>query len=595
MSSNATSGQGWLDLGTLRDVLTRRQRRGALVLLGMMALGMVLETLGIGLVVPVIALMTQPNLTDGYPWLEPVLAAVGHPTQERLVVGAVGVLVAVYLVKAVYLVVLAWRLNAFVFDVQANTSRRLFGGYLRQPWPFHLQRNSAELIRNATSETTLLTHEVLLPGMKLVSEGLVVLGIAAILFLIEPVGALIVMTILGGAAWGYQRLTRRQVLLHGQARHRHEAKRIQHLQQGLGGAKEVKLLGREAQFLAEYDHHNSGFARAGRWHNTLLQFPPLWFEVLAMAGLLGLVGAMVAQGKGMAALLPTLGLFAAAAFRLMPSANRVMDGIQKLRYGHAVVQTIGAELALLEEPAPRPTARVSEAFRREIRVEGVRYRYPGAPSDALAGVSLVIPRGAAVGMIGDSGAGKTTLVDVILGLLEPTAGRVLVDGADIRDDLRGWQDRLGYVPQSIFLTDDTLRRNIAFGLHDEAIDDAAVARAVRAAQLEAFVALLPEGLDTQVGERGVRLSGGQRQRIGIARALYHDPPVLVLDEATSSLDAGTEQSVMQAVEALHGEKTIIIVTHRTSTVVHCDRLFRIDGGRIVEEGSFESLVPARTG
>jgi ABC-type multidrug transport system fused ATPase/permease subunit len=219
----------------------------------------------------------------------------------------------------------------------------------------------------------------------------------------------------------------------------------------------------------------------------------------------------------------------------------------------------------------------------DIRLAGVSYAYPSAATRALDDLTLRIRKGESIGFVGPSGSGKSTLVDVVLGLLAPTAGQVLVDGENIQDNLRAWQDQIGYVPQSIYLTDDTLRRNVAFGLANEAIDDAAVRRAIRAAQLEEFVASLPDGLETLVGERGIRLSGGQRQRIGIARALYHDPAVLVLDEATSALDTATESGVMQAVTALHGSKTILIVAHRLSTVAHCDRLCRLEQGRIVAE------------
>jgi ABC-type multidrug transport system fused ATPase/permease subunit len=229
------------------------------------------------------------------------------------------------------------------------------------------------------------------------------------------------------------------------------------------------------------------------------------------------------------------------------------------------------------------------AFSKAIVLEGVSYRYPSTVAAALSDITLKIPRGASIGFVGGSGAGKSTLVDLILGLLTPTTGQVRVDEVDIQTNLRGWQDQIGYVPQTVFLTDDSLRRNVAFGLSEDQIDDSAVQRALRAAQLEEFVNSLPEGVQTHVGERGVRLSGGQRQRIGIARALYHDPQVLVLDEATSALDTATEEGVMAAVNRLIGEKTLIIVAHRLSTVARCDRLFRLEKGRIVDEGSFQSI------
>ena len=273
-----------------------------------------------------------------------------------------------------------------------------------------------------------------------------------------------------------------------------------------------------------------------------------------------------------------------AAFRVMPSANRVLSGIQSVLFSLPAIETLHSQLSLLS-PIPAMQQGVPMPFENNLEINQVSFRYPSVEAQSLSGVSLVIPRGTSVGFIGGSGGGKSTLVDIILGLLTPASGTVRVDGLDIQASLRGWQDQIGYVPQSIYLTDDTLRRNIAFGLSADKIDEAAVLRTIRAAQLEQFVADLPKGLDTMVGERGICLSGGQRQRIGIARALYHNPAMLVLDEATSALDSATERAVMQAVSALKGNKTIIIVAHRLSTVEHCDRLYQLEMGRVVKEGS----------
>jgi ABC-type multidrug transport system fused ATPase/permease subunit len=330
----------------------------------------------------------------------------------------------------------------------------------------------------------------------------------------------------------------------------------------------------------------------GQFLATLQQLPRLWLELLAIAGLAILVISMLAQGRALEALLPTLGLFAAAAFRLMPSVNRVLTSVSSLRYALPVIHTVHAELELTAPEATKARVAIM-AFREELKVQNIAYAYPGAHDAALKEISLFVRCGESVGIIGGSGAGKSTLVDILLGLLTPDSGEVRVDGQDIQHALRGWQDQIGYVPQSIFLTDDTLIRNVAFGLPSRQIDTAAVWRAIRAAQLEEFVQTLPQGLDTMVGERGVRLSGGQRQRIGIARALYHDPAMLVLDEATSSLDTATERGVMQAVRALHGAKTTLIVAHRLSTVQHCDRLYRLEHGRVVQEGTPETMLVSR--
>jgi ABC-type multidrug transport system fused ATPase/permease subunit len=357
----------------------------------------------------------------------------------------------------------------------------------------------------------------------------------------------------------------------------------------LGGVKDVKLLGREEDFLHQYHTHNKGSTYIGQLQATLQAIPRLGLELLAVLGLALLVFVMIGQGQSLDALLPTLGLFAAAAFRMLPSVNRVLSAIQSVRFSVPVVDTMYSELRMLEL-APSPQRGPPLRLGNTLTLEGVCFQYPSAEAMAIRDVSLSIERGSSVGFVGGSGAGKSTLVDIILGLLTPGSGTVAVDGTDIQSNLRGWQDQVGYVPQTIFLTDDSLRRNIALGLSSETIDEAAVRRALRSAQLAEFVDGLPDGLDTVVGERGIRLSGGQRQRIGIARALYHDPPVLVLDEATSSVDTATEADIMSAVRALRGDKTILIIAHRLSTVEHCDRLFCLDQGRVSTEGEAATVL-----
>jgi ABC-type multidrug transport system fused ATPase/permease subunit len=574
------------------DLLTPVEQRNAVMLLGLMIIGMVLETLGVGLVIPALALLTQQDLAHNYPTLQPALQALGNPSQKTLVIGGMLVLVGVYLIKALFLAFLAWRQIHFAYGVQAQLSQRLFTVYLHQPYTFHLQRNSAQLIRNAVGEIGIFTYNGIMPGMLLLTESLVLLGLCSLLLVVEPLGALIVVSVLGTTAWGFYRLTRERITRWGQVRQHHEGLRIQHLQEGLGGAKDVKLLGREANFLEQYRVHNVQSARVGQLHATLQQLPRLWLELLAVSGLAILVISMLMQDRALEAVLPTLGLFAAAAFRLIPSVNRMLSAAQSLRYSLPVIDTLHTELNLVT-PEMADTQKPVKPFHTALELSLVTYAYPNAAEPALKDISLTIQHGESIGFIGASGAGKSTLADILLGLLTPDSGEVRVNGRSIQENLRNWQDQIGYVPQSIFLTDDTLRRNVAFGLAEDQIDNGAVTRAIQAAQLEELVASLPDGLETLVGERGIRLSGGQRQRIGIARALYHDPAVLVLDEATSALDTATEEGVIQAVTALQNSKTIIIVAHRLSTVAHCDRLYLLKQGRVVAEGTLAEILASK--
>lgn len=562
----------------LLALLEPAQLRAALILLFLMLIGMVLETLGIGLIIPMLAIVTEPAAASRFAFLGDLLARFGSTSPESSIVIMLGLLVAVYAVKAVFLAYLAWRQAHFVFAIESGLSRRLYAGYLRQPFTFHMQRNSAILIRNVTTGVGQFAGAIMAANV-LASELLVLGGIAALLIYAEPLGAALVGGALGLAAYSFHHFTKERILRWGGARQYHEGQRIQRLQQGLGGVRDVKMLGREMEFISQYEVHNASNARIGRRQSMVTALPRLWLELLAVIGLVGLVFVMLYQGKPVEAVVPTLGLFAAAAFRLMPSVNKFLLGVQNLRYNLPVIETLYQEKHIIESDLGIESAS-SEVLpcKNALALEDVNYAYPGCASNVLKSVSLSIPCGSSAGFIGSSGAGKSTLINIILGLLTPTSGCVMADGFDIQKNLRGWQNQIGYVPQSVFLVDDTLRRNIAFGISDDQVDEAAVNKAVEAAQLSGFIAGLPDGLDTVVGERGVRISGGQCQRIGIARALYHDPQILVLDEASSALDSATEEAVMASVRALHNSKTVLIIAHRLSTIAHCDAVYQLDGG-----------------
>jgi ABC-type multidrug transport system fused ATPase/permease subunit len=572
------------ELHDLWKLVTPDQRRQFASLLVLMFFGAVLEMAGISLLLPALALMTQPDIVSRSPLAQPLLSFLGSPSQAALVILAMLALVVVNGIRVGFLVLVAWRQTRFVKQFVIRLSEHLYSGYLNQSYTFHLQRNSAQLIRNTTGEVAVVAGSVQ-AMLGLLSEGMVLTGITGLLFLVDPLGILVVLSFLGSAAWWVHRRTRLRIVEWGLQREHHDGMRIQQLQQGLGGVKEIKLLGIEGHILKQYRPHNQGSARATQRHTFVQALPRLWLELLAICGVGILVIIMLLQGSPVQALVPSLGLFGAAAFRLMPSVNRILGAVVGIRYGMPALHNLTAEQASFTEPhEPAQTVRSQTWFSNSIEVNHLVFTYATGHRPALDDVTLSIPAGSSVGFVGGSGAGKSTLIDVILGLLQPSAGAVIVDDVEIRDHLRAWQGQLGYVPQSIYLTDDTLRRNIAFGLPEEQIDDHAVDRALSLAQLDVFVQSLPDGLNTLVGERGVRLSGGQRQRIGIARALYYDPPVLVLDEATSALDNATEEGVMEAVNALHGKKTLLIVAHRLTTVAKCDLICRLEHGKVVAYG-----------
>jgi ABC-type multidrug transport system fused ATPase/permease subunit len=565
----------------LRQLLGPAARRElAVLVVPIVVVGSMLETLSVGAIMPAIILLAQPHAANRYPLFESTLQSLGlQPGASHVMLGA-GALVVIHAVKAAFLAFLAHRQYRFVFAVQLDLSHRLFSTYLGQPWLFHLQRNSAQLTRNLVNEVNLVALIGLQAMLTLLSESLVLACLGALLLTVEPVGALAFAALLAVASWGFHRLTHATTAHAGVARQFHEGLRLQDLQEGLAAVREIKLLGCEQEFAERYRVHSVGSAEAGRWLATLQQLPRLWLELVAVVSLALLVAALAGQGMAPALLLPVLGMFAAAGFRLMPSVQRLMNARQALHYARPAIEVLHAELAL-ETTAHADSACLPLApLRTRIEVNNVTYTYPGSPKPSLADTSLAVARGEWVAVVGASGSAKSTLVHIVLGLLTPDHGHVRVDGTDIRNARRAWQDQVGFVPQSTCLIDDTVRRNIAFGVPDDRIDTEAVWRVLHAVRLAEFVRDLPEGLDTPLGERGVRLSGGQVQRIGLARALYRDPAVLVLDEPTSALDVATERQVLESIRA-HGPRTVLLVAHRPSTVAHCDRIYTLEHGRVV--------------
>jgi ABC-type multidrug transport system fused ATPase/permease subunit len=568
-------------------ILSLKERRKLIGVFVLLVFGTLLETFSLGLVVPTIGLLTSKDYLASHPRLNEFL---NYPSQSQFVVGAMMLLVAAYLIKSLFLIASMWIQFSYSSSVTKRIGRKLFENYLRQPYTFHLQRNSANLIRNAQFSASVMSGTVD-PVLSIASDVLVMTSMVLLMLFIEPKGTIITAVVFGLSSLIFRKITSTRIRSWGESQVFHKGMTIQHLQQGFGAVKDVKILGREEYFVNQYSEHLEGAANVLKRFSFAQVVPRFGLEVLTIFGIATLVSTMLLSGDSTTSIWPVLGLFGAAAFRLLPAVNRLILSFQTISLNKPLVSGVYDDLIL--KVKEQKSVESLKHFQFALMVEDLSFSYASTPTQALSSVSICISRGEAVGLVGPSGSGKSTLVDILLGLLEPTSGRVLVDGTDIHNNLRGWQDQIGYVPQSIFLTDDTLRRNVAFGLPKDQIDDSAVKSAIRSAQLEDFVASLPDGLDTIVGERGVRLSGGQRQRIGIARALYNNPDVLVLDEATSSLDTETEHGVMQAVQALQGEKTVIIVAHRLSTVEYCDRLYRLENARIVDEGTF-SEVTSRT-
>ncbi len=551
----------------------------------MIIFGTTLEMLSIGLVLPFLAALTGD--AGGYQ-LE-LINKLKHTfifiNDSSLLISLLFILLGGFVIKNTFLTILSWIQSKFIFDTQSDLATELLESYLAQPYTFHLQKNTAELINNLQVELNLFIVYMLSPSLLLLAEFLVVGGLVSLLFVFEPIGTLLVASFFLVFGFLFQLLTKNRVGRWGKKRQYEESLRMKHAKQALSAVKEIKLYRKEDFFISRYAVHTKNSLTMNQRSSFIHSLTRLWLEIIALSGIVLLYLIMMFQGKENEAILPTVGLFAAVAFRLLPSLNRIMGALNQLRFGATVVDLIYHEFSKFRSNENQLfNKKISEKWRfsEQVELKNIYFTYPNNTKHSLSNINVSIRRGQMVGFIGESGSGKSTLINLFLGLLQADSGKLSVDGVDINLTLEQWQKNIGYVPQNIYLTDDKLKNNIAFGVKESEIDSKALTRAIQSAQLDKLVRELPDGLDTIVGEHGDRLSGGQRQRIGIARALYNDPDILVFDEATSALDYETEKDVIEAINVLHRNKTIVVIAHRESAVEKCDVIYRLASGHIIE-------------
>jgi ABC-type multidrug transport system fused ATPase/permease subunit len=582
-------------------LLTPHERkRGLLVLVLVMGMAL-LETAGVASVMPFLAVLGNPEMLNTNPALSGLYAfaqPLGIRTPDDFLIAlGLGAFVLI-IVSAAYRTLTHYAMNRYIQMRQHSLATRLLETYLRQPYAFFLNRHSGDMSKTILSEVGSVIGNVFQPVFSLAASSLVLIAITALLLLVNPWLALLAAGLLGGLyALVFLGLKHKLTRLGGTLVSANK-ERFMAAGEAFGGIKDIKLLGREQSYLSRFATPSQQFAATQATHQTINQVPNFLIEAIIFGTmlLLTVILMMSAGGLGSQALgqiLPILGLYAFAAYRMKPAVQNIYQGFASLRYGQAAVDSLYADLHPDNAPAQLPrTAPAPLKAKHSIALQHLSYTYPKAAKPALIDLNLEIPVGSAVGLVGSTGAGKTTLVDVLLGLLRPTEGAIAVDGVPVSDaQLRAWQQSLGYVPQEIFLTDTSIAENIALGIPKAQIDQAQVERCARMAQVHEFIVHdLPAQYETLVGERGVRLSGGQRQRIGIARALYHNPEVLVFDEATSALDTVTEQAVMDAIDALAHQKTIILIAHRLSTVKNCDQIVLLEQGGIKAKGTFTELT-----
>lgn len=576
-------------------LLTPQAKLQLSVVFVLMLISSGLEVLGIYLVFPILKVVMEPDqAVTGMPWLAPIQDILGtiEPNQHMLIAGA-GIVV-VFLIKNAVSLIVTYFQYSLVWGQRARISCELLRKYLYADYAFHLQRSSANLLRNVTQSIADLFAGVVMPILLMATEALLSLGLLGLLLWMEPELTLIAAGSMTIAVLVFDLFVRRRLRLWGNEVQESTEERLRWPAQAFAGIKEIKALGREEYFLQSFARSTYRNSVLRRKFAVLNQFPRVYLEMLVIVLLIGSLFLIIERDAGIVDLVPTMGLFGLCLLRIMPSFNRMAGQFNALRFGTAALDNIFDDLISLEQDdAPVVETTVQPLRLREtleLRNVGFSYATTTATAAVLSDINLTIRLGESVAFVGVSGAGKTTLADLLLGIFTPTTGDILVDGVSIVGNRRAWQQSTAYIPQEVFMVEETLRGNITFGLPDSEIDEIQLAQAVEMSQLSEVVAMLPQGMDTQIGERGTRLSGGQRQRVAIARALFRDSDVLVLDEATSALDNQTEKDVSQAIEGLSGAKTVIVIAHRLSTVYKCDRIVFIKEGKIVDQGSFEEVT-----
>ncbi len=586
---------------TFRSVLrllSRRERwQMALILLFMLP-NALLQVAGVASVMPFIAVLAQPELVESNAVMARAYAFLGAPPLSYFLALLAGAALLLLVLSNGLAALTTWLIVRFSYMRVHSLSHRLLSTYIDQDYSFFLQRNPSDLTKNIINEVNNLVTGYLMPMLHMMANGIVVAAILIMLLVIDPLLALSVGVVLGGAYALIYAVFRGRLRIIGRRRMDANARRFKTTHETFSAIKDLKVTGREGYYLSRYDEASYAFAVNQSRHQVIAQLPRYALESIAFGVVLLIALYLTLAEQGMEGALPMIVLYAMAGYRLMPALQKLFDSAATLRFSAPVVERMQEEMGAVENTVaalPQPAGSDAETrlrLDRGLRLENISYRYPGMPARVLDGVSIFIPSRTTVAFVGESGAGKSTLVDIILGLLHPDEGRLLVDDRVLDKALiPEWRRHIGYVPQAIYLADDTLRRNIALGIPEREIDDEAIVTAASTAAIHDFISQeLPEAYQAITGDRGVRLSGGQRQRIGIARALYRNPDLLILDEATSALDGSTEAAVMDAIDRLSGQKTIIMIAHRLATVRNCDCLYFFSKGRLVASGSYDELL-----
>ena len=569
-----------------RYIFSRADKFKLVGLVVLMIIGSVLELLAVAVFNPFIEVMMQTSSIADDSFLQFFFQHTNIDSVEGYLIALSFIIAVIYVVKNVYLTFEQNAILSFSYRTRMNLATRLLTSYMNEPYTFHLSKNIAEMQRCLQTDTSQFMS-LINSCLQLAVEFVTCLALGVYLFHTSHSITVLIGLLLGLCVFIFFIISKKVSSKLGRQNEFYNAKLFQWINQSLGGIKEVKILQREKYFIDSYRTNYKKVIWGARVNELLAAVPKYIVETVAIVGLVLAIIVKLLFGHGaLETFVPQMAVFAVAAFRLLPSVGKINAYVNNVMYTKASLDMIYQDLCEIEKNKPIEVEWEGKTenwkFMKGVFAEHITYHYPDSDTEVLHDITLEIPKGKTVALIGPSGAGKTTLADIILGLLPPVSGVVRMDDKNIYENLRSWRQKLGYIPQSIYLSDDTIRNNVAFGIYEDQIDDDAIWKALEKAQLKDFVQGLEKGLDTYVGDRGVRLSGGQRQRIGIARALYHDPEILVLDEATSALDSSTEQAVMESIESLQGLKTMVIIAHRLTTIKNADLIYEVVEGKVIQ-------------
>ncbi len=570
-------------------LLDAKQKRQMVGIVFMMLIGGVLESLGIALIVPIMKVVVSPEKVQESKYLSFIYNGLNLTSTTQLAAIIMVALILVFVVKNIFLYFLNVVQLRFVYTNQFATSRRMMINFMQRPYEYYLNADTSVIQRNITSDVNNM-YGLILSSLQLISEVIVFTCLVAFLVSTDAEMTLSIALLLVVVLLVIKYFIKPVMVKAGQENQDYYSGLYKWIDESVTGIKEIKIANKENYFINGYADCGAGYVNAVQKYNLYNSTPRLLIETLAIAGMIGYLLVVMARGIDLTDLAPQLTVLAAAASRLLPSANRINNYLTSIAYFEPFLMNVSDNLQ--SEIHDGNISYNSDDYRKKSQIEklpvtksilmkDITYKYPGTDKLILDKADMEVPVGKSVGIVGTSGAGKTTIVDVMLGLLKPESGKILADGVDVMEHYPEWLKNIGYIPQTIFMIDSTIRKNVAFGYPDEEIDDTRVWNALKEASLDEFVRSLPEGLDTKIGERGIRLSGGQKQRIGIARALFEDPEVLVLDEATSALDNETEAAIMESINNLHGKKTLVIIAHRLQTIEKCDMVYSIKDGKAV--------------